>query len=176
LNRFAERFAQWGFQRAAIKPVYGLAEAGLAVTFPDMVEEPVITEFDRDQLSTEGRAVRGAGRKLPSVGKPLPGLEIEIRDPDGNVVPAGYGGRIFISGPSITSGYYNDPEMTADIIGPDGWLNTGDLGFFFEGNLYIGGRAKDLIILRGRRRSATGLRGGREHHGRRRRRAVDYSG
>ena len=150
INRFAERFAQWGFKRTAITPVYGLAEAGLGVTFPELQQEPVITEFDRDELSMQGRAVRGVGRKLPSVGKPLPGLEIEIRDPDGNVMPEGYGGRIFINGPSITSGYYNDPEMTADIIGTDGWLNTGDLGFFFEGNLYIGGRAKDLIILRGR--------------------------
>jgi fatty-acyl-CoA synthase len=150
IDRFADRFARWGFRRASITPVYGLAEAGLGVTFPDLEREPIVTEFDRDMLSTEGRAVRGPGRKLPSVGKPLPGLEIEIRDPDGNPVPAGYAGRIFISGPSITSGYFNDPEMTADIIGPDGWLNTGDLGFFFEGNLYIGGRAKDLIILRGR--------------------------
>jgi fatty-acyl-CoA synthase len=150
INRFADRFAQWGFKRSAITPVYGLAEAGLGVTFPELQQEPIVIEFDRDLLSTEGRAVRGTGRKLPSVGKPLPGLAIEIRDPDGNVVPEGYGGRIFISGPSITRGYYNDPEMTADIIGPDGWLNTGDLGFFFEGNLFIGGRAKDLIILRGR--------------------------
>jgi acyl-CoA synthetase (AMP-forming)/AMP-acid ligase II len=150
MKRFTERFAQWGFRKTAIVPVYGLAEAGLGVTFPELQQEPVVTEFDRDMLSTEGRAVRGTGRKLPSVGKPLPGLEIEIRDPDGNALPEGYAGRIFISGPSITSGYFNDPEMTADIIGPDGWLNTGDLGFFFEGNLYIGGRAKDLIILRGR--------------------------
>jgi acyl-CoA synthetase (AMP-forming)/AMP-acid ligase II len=150
MTRFAERFAQWGFRKTAIAPVYGLAEAGLGVTFPELQQEPVVTEFDRDKLSTEGLAVRGTGRKLASVGKPLPGLELEIRDPDGNVLPEGYGGRIFINGPSITSGYFNDPEMTADIIGPDGWLNTGDLGFFFERNLYIGGRAKDLIILRGR--------------------------
>lgn len=150
LNRFADRFSRWGFERRAITPVYGLAEAGLGVTFPKLESEPVINEFDRDLLATEGRAERGAGRKLPSVGRPLPGLKIEIRDPEGEAVPDGWVGRIFIKGPSVTRGYYNDQEMTANILEPDGWLNTGDLGFFFEGNLYIAGRAKDLIILRGR--------------------------
>ena len=150
MNRFAERFARWGFRKEALTPVYGLAEAGLGVTFSKIGEEPVVIEFDRDLLSTEGRAARGPGRKLPSVGKPLPGLHIEIRDPDGMPLPETYVGRIFVSGPSITKGYFNDPEMTADILGADGWLNTGDLGYFFEGNLYIAGRAKDLIILRGR--------------------------
>lgn len=151
VNRFADRFAQWGFRRDALTPVYGLAEAGLGVTFPSTLQqEPVINEFDRDLLSTEGRAERGPGRKLPSVGKPLPGLKVQIRDQEENVLPDGYVGRIMISGPSITKGYFNDPEMTASIIGPDGWLNTGDLGFFFEANLYIAGRVKDLIILRGR--------------------------
>ena len=150
MNRFAERFGQWGFKKSALTPVYGLAEAGLGVTFSTVGEEPIVIEFDRDLLSTEGRAARGPGRKLPSVGKPLQGLHIEIRDPDGVAVPETWVGRIFISGPSITKGYYNDPEMTANILGPDGWLDTGDLGFLFEGNLYIAGRAKDLIILRGR--------------------------
>ncbi len=150
MNRFAERFARWGFRKDALTPVYGLAEAGLGVTFSTIGQEPIVVEFDRDLLSTEGRAARGTGRKLPSVGKPLPGLSVEIRDPEGIAVPETWVGRIFVSGPSITKGYYNDPEMTADILGADGWLNTGDLGFFFEGNLYIAGRAKDLIILRGR--------------------------
>jgi acyl-CoA synthetase (AMP-forming)/AMP-acid ligase II len=150
MNRFAERFARWGFNRTSMTPVYGLAEAGLGVTFPKLGQGPIVTEFDRELLSTEGRAVRGTGRKLPSVGEPLPGLSVEIRDPDAASLPAGWVGRIFVSGPSITTGYYNDPEMTANILGEDGWLDTGDLGFFFEGNLYIGGRAKDLIIIRGR--------------------------
>lgn len=150
MNRFAERFARWGFRKDALTPVYGLAEAGLGVTFPDLGREPIVTEFDRELLSTTGQADRGIGRRLPSVGKPLPGLSVEVRDPDGNPVPEGWTGRIFISGPSITKGYFNDPEMTANILEPDGWLNTGDLGFFFEGNLYIAGRAKDLIIIRGR--------------------------
>jgi acyl-CoA synthetase (AMP-forming)/AMP-acid ligase II len=150
MNRFIERFSRWGFRSSAMTPVYGLAEAGLGVSFPQVGSEPIVTEFDRDLLSTEGRVERGSGRRLPSVGKALPGLQIEIRDPEGNPLPGGYNGKIYVSGPSITRGYYNDPEMTANIVGPDGWLNTGDLGFFFEGNLYIAGRAKDLIIIRGR--------------------------
>lgn len=149
MERFTERFSRWGFKREAMTPVYGLAEAGLGVSFSDMNEAAVVTEFDRDALSAEGRATRGTGRKLPSVGKAMLGLSIEIQDENGNALPEGLAGRIMVKGPSITKGYFNDPEMNAATI-RDGWLDTGDIGFFFEGNLYIGGRAKDLIIIRGR--------------------------
>jgi acyl-CoA synthetase (AMP-forming)/AMP-acid ligase II len=114
-----------------------------------MNDEPVVTEFEREALSSEGRAVRGSGRKLPSVGKAMVGLSVEIQDENGNVLPEDYAGRIMIKGPSVTNGYFNDPELNATMI-RNGWMDTGDIGFFFEGNLYIGGRAKDLIIIRGR--------------------------
>ena len=149
LDRFAERFARWGFQRESMVPVYGLAEAGLAVSFYDLDLPPQVSEFDRDALSSENRAVAGTGRKIVSVGKPLVGVEVEIRDEAAQPVAEGRVGRIWIKGPSITRGYYNDSELSARII-HDGWLDTGDLGFFFEGQLYISGRAKDLIIIRGR--------------------------
>lgn len=150
VTRFIERFTPYGFRRTAMAPVYGLAEAGLGVSFPVLGQETLFTEFDRDALSTQGQALAGEGRKLPSVGRALPGLSIEVRDPDGVPLPQGLVGKIMVAGPSITRGYFQDEEMTASIIGKDGWLDTGDLGFFFEDNLYIAGRAKDLIIIRGR--------------------------
>jgi acyl-CoA synthetase (AMP-forming)/AMP-acid ligase II len=149
LDRFCERFSRWGFRREALTPVYGLAEAGLAVTFSDWNTAPEITEFDRHLLSTAGRAAPGAGRKLVAVGKPLPGIGLEICDDLDRPVEPGTVGHIRVQGPSITTGYYGDPELTASVI-RGGWLDTGDLGFLHEGNLYIAGRAKDIIILRGR--------------------------
>lgn len=149
VNRFCERFARWGFRHEAMTPVYGLAEAGLGVSFSDPDSPPLITEFDRDALSLEGAARPGPGRKLISVGRPLPAIEVSIRDEAGNALPDGSAGRILVKGPSITKGYYNDPELTAKVI-REGWLDTGDIGFLLDGQLYIAGRAKDLIIIRGR--------------------------
>lgn len=149
MERFTERFSRWGFRKEAMTPVYGLAEAGLGVSFSAMNEPARVTEFEREALAAEGRAVRGTGRKLPSVGKPMLGLSIAIHDEQDNPLPEGYAGRIMVKGPSITKGYFNDPELTGTTI-RNGWLDTGDIGFQFEGNLYIGGRAKDLIIIRGR--------------------------
>ncbi len=149
VRAFGERFARWGFRPEAITPVYGLAEAGLAVSFSDLDAPPLVTEFDRELLATHARAATGPGRRLVSVGKPLPGVTVEIRDGDERPLPEGAVGRIVIHGPSVTSGYFEDPEATARSI-RDGWLDTGDLGFFLEGRLYIAGRVKDLIIIRGR--------------------------
>jgi acyl-CoA synthetase (AMP-forming)/AMP-acid ligase II len=149
MRLFQERFSKWGFQPQAMTPVYGLAEAGLAVTFSDLAAPPLITEFDREKLATCSTAVPGAGRELPSVGKRLPGLDVEIRDANNQTMADNLVGKIVIRGASITPGFFNDPELTEAAI-QDGWLDTGDLGFFHEENLYIAGRAKDLIIIRGR--------------------------
>jgi acyl-CoA synthetase (AMP-forming)/AMP-acid ligase II len=149
MERFTERFARWGFRPEALTPVYGLAEAGLGVSFSNPNSPPKVVEFDREALTKDGIAVRGVGRKSPSVGKPMPGLTVEIRNADDEVLPPGRVGRIVAKGPSITRGYFGDPELTAGII-RDGWLDTGDLGFIFEEEIYIAGRAKDLIIIRGR--------------------------
>jgi acyl-CoA synthetase (AMP-forming)/AMP-acid ligase II len=149
MMQFCERFARWGFRPEAMTPVYGLAEAGLAVTFSDFKALPLLTEFDRVLLGEKGQAVPGEGRVLPSVGPALPGLEVEIRDEENRPMPEGWVGKIMAKGPSITRGFFDDAEITAQTI-LDGWLDTGDLGFFYKGNLYIAGRAKDLIILRGR--------------------------
>jgi len=149
VRSFTERFSRWGLSSEAITPVYGLAEAGLGVSFTGLDDAPLISEFDRDVLATEARAVRGQGRRLVSVGSPLPGIAVEIRSADERALPEGEVGRVVIRGPSVTSGYFNDPEATARVM-RDGWLDTGDLGFFSDGQLYIVGRVKDLIIIRGR--------------------------
>jgi fatty-acyl-CoA synthase len=149
MQRFSERFARWGFRPEAMMPVYGLAEAGLAVTFSDAATPPRVGEFDRDRLAVSGVARPGAGRRLPSVGRPMPGLQLEIRDELDQRVPDGEVGTIMVAGPSITRGYFGNLELTAKLL-RGGWLDTGDLGFVQDGELYITGRKKDLIIIRGR--------------------------
>jgi fatty-acyl-CoA synthase len=149
MRRFAARFSRWGFRPEAMMPVYGLAEAGLAVTFSDPARPPVVTEFDRDSLATVGIARPGKGRTLPSVGRPMPGLALEIRDDRDQPLPEGRVGAIVVKGPSITRGYFANPDLSARTV-REGWLDTGDLGFLHQGELYIAGRWKDLIIIRGR--------------------------
>ena len=149
MRKFTERFRKWGFRPAAMTPGYGLAEAGLAVSFSDPHSEPLVTEFDRDELSAERRAVEGKGRKLASLGHPMPGLEVAIWDERDSPLAGGAAGKIMVRGPSVSPGYFNDAETTRQTI-RNGWLDTGDLGFFHGGDLYIAGRAKDLIIIRGR--------------------------
>jgi acyl-CoA synthetase (AMP-forming)/AMP-acid ligase II len=124
LRRFAERFAPHGFRESALMPVYGLSEASLAVTFTPPGRGP--------------RTLTHQGRELVSVGAPLPGAEVDVRD-----------GRIFVRGPSVMGGYYENPQATAQAL-QDGWLETGDLGFVEDGELFVTGREKEVIILRGK--------------------------
>ncbi len=124
LRRFSERFAPCGFDPRALMPVYGLSEASLAVTFTPTGRGP--------------RTVEAGARELASVGAPLPGIDVEVRD-----------GRIFVRGPSVMRGYFGDPAATAQAVS-GGWLDTGDLGFERAGELFVSGRAKDVVILRGR--------------------------
>jgi len=150
LRAFCERFAPWGFRPKAMTPVYGLSEAALAVTFSDLGQAFHVTRFDREGLARDGRARPStAGREIVSVGRPVPGFRLRIVDADGRDLPAGTVGRIWIQGPSLMEGYLGDPEATARAL-QDGWLDTGDLGFLHEGELYLAGRAKDAVILRGR--------------------------
>jgi acyl-CoA synthetase (AMP-forming)/AMP-acid ligase II len=128
-------------------PVYGLAEAALAVTFSSPSEPARGIALDATTLASTGEVVPGQ-REVASVGRPVPGFEIEVRDEEGQALPERRAGRIFVRGPSVMTGYYDDPEATARVLG-DGWLDTGDLGFVANGELYVSGRAKDLVIIRG---------------------------
>ncbi|HEV8238401.1 MAG TPA: AMP-binding protein [Thermoanaerobaculia bacterium] len=150
LDEFARRFARWGFRREALTPVYGLAEAGLAVTFGALDTPFTVGRFDRRALLA-GRAVADPhGREIAGVGRPLPGFAVAARDDDGRDLPAGRVGGIWVRGPSLMEGYLGDAEATAEAL-RDGWLDTGDLGFVdAQGELYLVGRRKDLVIVRGR--------------------------
>jgi fatty-acyl-CoA synthase len=147
---FCERFARWGFRPEALTPVYGLSEAALAVTFSDLGRPFHSMRVDREGLSRQGVALEvNDGREIVSVGRPVPGFQLEIRDEEGHVLPPGRVGRVWAQGPSLMDGYLNAPEATACAL-QNGWLDTGDLGFLRDGELYLTGRAKDVVILRGR--------------------------
>ena len=87
-------------------------------------------------------------REVFCLGEPVIDTRIEITAADGSTLPEGTVGEVRIKGPSVFSGYYNDPEATAEAL-VDGWLRTGDLGFMVSGELYLTGRSKDLLIVRG---------------------------
>ncbi|MBK6848519.1 MAG: fatty acyl-AMP ligase [Proteobacteria bacterium] len=150
LERFVARFARYGLREEALTPVYGLAEAALAVTFFPPRERFVVTTFDREQLTREARAeVCAQGQALVSLGRALPGIELRIAGRDGRELASGSVGRVLVRGPSVMSGYDGLPEATRAVL-CDGWLDTGDLGFLHDGSLYLVGRAKELVIVRGR--------------------------
>ena len=147
LVRFARRFADFGFDARALRPAYGLAEAALAVTLAPFGRPPTGLGVDSAELARTGRA-RDGRSTLVSVGTPAPGVEVEVRDAKGLPRSERSVGRIWVRGPSVMAGYFRQPHTTARVIAR-GWLDTGDLGFAANGELYICGRVKDLIIIRG---------------------------
>lgn len=150
MRGFIERFARWGLRPEALSPVYGLSEASLAVTFSDLDRPFISTTFDARKLTGTGLAeLADNGIELVSVGRPLPGFEIQIRSTEGDALDEDRVGRLWVRGPSLMWGYLGRPEATEEAI-VDGWLDTGDEGFVHGGELYLTGRAKDVLILRGR--------------------------
>lgn len=157
LRAFQERFARWGFRPEALTPVYGLSEAALAVTFSELGRPFTARRFDRDELASRGVGRESdAGLELVSVGKPVPEFAIELRSATGDRLPEGAVGRVWARGPSLMEGYLGRPEATAAAL-REGWLDTGDLGFLCRGELYLTGRAKDVLILRGRNYAPEGV-------------------
>jgi fatty-acyl-CoA synthase len=151
LRAFLQRFGQHGLKPESILPSYGMAEATLAITFHD-VTAPMVTQcFDVEAMRAgRAKAANGGGSmELVSCGKPFPGHEIAVVSRDGQRLADREVGEIWLRGPSVTAGYYGDAEATAETFG-GGWLRTGDLGFHADGQLYICGRSKDLIILNGK--------------------------
>ncbi len=157
LRQFAERLAPCGFDPKAFIPCYGMAECSLAVSFAPHDASFDTDLVDADRMATNGIAVPVAApvaeqktSEFVDCGYPLPDLEIEIRDEAGNTLPDRHVGLIHIRGLSVMTGYFNDPESTAEVLSADGWLNTGDLGYTIDGRIIITGRQKDLIIINGR--------------------------
>lgn len=151
-GEFLDALEPAGLVRTAMFPVYGLAEATLAVTFPKLGAEIGGMPFSRSKLglgdsvevSPEGPALVTCG-----LGTPLPGLEVRIAGADGASLDEGHVGRVWIRGAGVTEGYFEDVTATSEAKQGEGWLDTGDLGLFLDGQFYITGRLKDLVIVDG---------------------------
>ncbi len=154
LARFTKRYAPYGFRPETLLPVYGMAEASVALTFPPLGRPPRIDRVSRDLFERTRRAAPAAPSESSSLefvscGMPLQDHEIRIVDENGAPRAERVEGQIEFRGPSCTSGYYRQPEATRSLF-RDGWLVSGDLGYLAEGELFVTGRKKDLIIKRGR--------------------------
>ena len=153
-RRFMRTMARHGLRPGAMFAVYGLAEASLAVSFAlrGTPLETVVVDPTRLRVGEPVRheALNG-GRvsELVKLGLPLTGVELRIVDDAGNTLGERTLGQLLIRGDNVTAGYYRDPARSAEIISADGWLATGDLGFIWDGQLVIAGRAKDLVIING---------------------------
>ncbi|HZI17116.1 MAG TPA: condensation domain-containing protein, partial [Pyrinomonadaceae bacterium] len=161
LERFAAAFAACGFRREAFRPCYGLAESTLLVTAPAPGRAPAVMEVRRDGLERNVAAEAGGGeeaRRLVGCGAAGAGHEVIVVNPETlRPCAAGEVGEIWVGGPSVAGGYWGRPDETAHafqarLAGAGGgpYLRTGDLGFDAGGELFITGRLKDLIIIRGR--------------------------
>ena len=163
LERFAERFRSYGFRREAQLPVYGLAEAALAVTVPPLNRGPLVDRVVRETFTGEGRAVPAAFEDETAIafvssGKALRGHEVQIVDEGGEEVPDRREGFLWFRGPSATSGYYRNSQATEALLplgpaagpGEYAWVDSGDRAYRADGEIYVTGRVKDIIIKGGR--------------------------
>lgn len=156
LRAFADRFAAAGFRASSLMPAYGLAEATLAVALTRCDAGMTTLTVDADLLAAEGRVAlidvdAGNARKteLVSCGPPVHGMEVRVLNEAGSVCAEGQEGELVVRGESLADGYFGDPDRSAQTW-RDGWLHSGDTGFLYEGQLYVTGRIKDLIVVNGR--------------------------
>ncbi|MGA9582328.1 MAG: fatty acyl-AMP ligase [Allosphingosinicella sp.] len=153
MQAFVDAFAPAGFDAKSFCPSYGLAEATLAVTIMPPGEGIVVELVEETTLSGDGKMHRDRPQRYRAIvncGKPARDMEIEIRDEDGATLGNREIGKVHCRGPSVMVGYFRDEEATAACMDPDGWLDTGDMGYLSDGYLYIVGRAKDMIIINGK--------------------------
>jgi acyl-CoA synthetase (AMP-forming)/AMP-acid ligase II len=153
-EQFLTRLAPCALARASMFPVYGLAEASLAVSFPQLGVPYRATGFDRHQLGigAEPRILDANSpdaMTLASVGRAIPYCELRIAADDDATLPAPHVGHILIRGANVTGGYYEDAAVNAASFSADGWLRTGDLGLIHDGELYITGRHKEILFVNG---------------------------
>jgi fatty-acyl-CoA synthase len=154
MQAFVDAFAGAGFNATAFCPSYGLAEATLAVSLMpagegirvELVEETELSGAESSDDEDRPRRFRA----VVNCGKPVTGMEVEVRGDDGSQLPDRSIGRIFVRGEAVMVGYFRDQEATDACLSEDGWLNTGDMGYLSGGYIFIVGRAKDMIIINGR--------------------------
>ena len=169
LERFGATFNASGFRRESFTPSYGLAEATLAVTFSPTGKTYRTDTIDMRRYSRSGEAVPAGSdtpdrhrRTFVNCGRAFPGHAVALRDEQERPLGDRKVGRVLVRGPSVAAGYFRDPEATAEVFDPAGWLDTGDLGYTVDGDVVITGRNKDLILWNGPQHLAAGYRvGGR---------------
>ncbi len=154
VEEFLTRLQPAKLARTSMFPVYGLAEASLAMTFPPVGRPYRTASFRRQHLGVGNEAMRVAQTdkdavELMGVGRAIPYSEVRIAGDDDAALPDGRVGNIYIRGQNVTQGYFENPEANAAALTSDGWLRTGDLGVVLDDELYITGRAKEIIFVNG---------------------------
>ncbi len=149
MSTFERRFSKHGMRQNIIVPVYGLAEATVAVTFGALDNPLKLDHIDRNKLELHGVAATSPPDAhnavgITSVGTPLPSVNLELRDMQGKPVGERTVGELFVQGPSVSVGYGHDDQLGLDA---DGWITTGDLGYIADGDLYVLGRRSEAINL-----------------------------
>lgn len=154
IERFARRFRAYGFRPEAMCPVYGLAESSVALTVSPVGRGPRVDRIVRERFQAQREALPAATDdpsplRFVACGRPLAGHEVRIVDPAGRPLPDRIEGRVEFRGPSVTAGYFRRPDATRAVM-HNGWMDSGDLGYFADGELFVSGRQKDLIKKTGR--------------------------
>ena len=152
LDAFSEKFAPYGFKKTTLMPVYGLAESTVGLTIPPVGRGYLIDKIDRKSFEEDRQALPSTSKQaleFVSCGGPIENHEIRIVDEEDNILPERHIGTLQFRGPSNMQGYYNNKRATRAVF-HDGWIDSGDLAYEAEGEVYITGRRKDLIIKAGR--------------------------
>lgn len=153
LDMFAKKFAPYGFKKSALLPVYGLAESTVGLAIPPIGREFWVDHVDREQFEMARKAEPAKSENelaFVSCGLPIDGHEIRIVDDKGQVLPERHVGNLQFRGPSSMQGYYNNPRATKAVFHHGGWIDSGDLAYLADGEVFITGRRKDLIVKAGR--------------------------
>jgi 1-acyl-sn-glycerol-3-phosphate acyltransferase len=154
IARFTKRFAKYGFRREMMGPVYGLAENSVGLAFPPLGRAPIIDRVERIRLSRDGLALPASATdhtalEFVACGQPIPRHQVRIVDESGREVAERTEGRLQFKGPSATTGYFRNPEKNRTLFDGE-WLESGDRAYVANGDIYITGRIKDMIIKAGR--------------------------
>jgi 1-acyl-sn-glycerol-3-phosphate acyltransferase len=154
IERFTRRFARYGFPAGAMCPVYGLAESSVALTISPIGRGPRVDCIVRARFQELREALPAPAQdpnplRFVACGRPLAGHEVRVVDAAGRPLPDRIEGRIEFRGPSVTAGYFRRPDATREVMHA-GWMDSGDLGYFADGELFVTGRRKDMIIKAGR--------------------------
>ncbi|MGD8884344.1 MAG: AMP-binding protein [Gammaproteobacteria bacterium] len=154
MEQFYQKYRRYKLRREAVMPVYGLAENSVGLTFTPMDRGFRVDRVQRQTLMESGKAVPAnaddeTAIQFVSCGKPILNHQVRVVDDDNRELPPRHQGRLQFRGPSATQGYYRNPEISKDLFCDD-WLNTGDLAYIADGEVYVTGRTKDMIIRGGR--------------------------